>query len=74
MHECPKCGEPCECDGQEAYQELPPLDGCTHVCETEECPPKEEAATASLATVVGDAVLVALWLWRVAQNNRHTHS
>lgn len=33
MHECPDCGQACDCDGEDTWFEAP--DDCTHECEEE---------------------------------------
>ena len=35
MHECPECGQDCDCDGEDTWNDIGSLDwlNCTHDCE-----------------------------------------
>lgn len=33
MHECPECGQACDCDGEDTWISFPYNLGCTHECE-----------------------------------------
>lgn len=35
MHECPKCGQACDCDGEDVWNDIGSSDwlNCTHECE-----------------------------------------
>jgi hypothetical protein len=35
MHECPECGQACDCDGEDVWNDYASLD-CEHDCEDEE--------------------------------------
>jgi len=36
MHECPDCGDVCDCDGEDMWQSWPYNKDCEHSCEMEE--------------------------------------
>ncbi len=33
MHDCPSCGFPCDCDGEDTYVYAEPFEGCQCDCE-----------------------------------------
>ncbi len=43
MHNCPSCGLPCDCDGEDTYVYAEPFDGCECQCELEEDNDEEDA-------------------------------
>lgn len=36
MHECPQCGQACDCDGEDVWHDYPYNLNCTHECEDED--------------------------------------
>ncbi|MFQ4134785.1 hypothetical protein PGN35_000525 [Nodosilinea sp. PGN35] len=36
MHNCPSCGYPCDCDGEDTYVYAEPFEGCQCQCELDE--------------------------------------
>lgn len=36
MHECPECGQTCDCDGEDLWHSWPFNLDCTHECEEED--------------------------------------
>lgn len=36
MHNCPSCGYPCDCDGEDTYVYVEPFEGCQCQCELDE--------------------------------------
>lgn len=35
MHECPDCGQACDCDGEDTWYEFDEIEECSHVCDDE---------------------------------------
>ena len=63
MHECPECGQACDCDGEDVWHSFPYNLDCTHECELfdeddvdEYIPPDERLEEVSLP-VTRDAQL-----------------
>jgi hypothetical protein len=46
MHECPACGQACDCDGEDTWHEFdsPEVEGCICGCEDDEFDEEEDDA------------------------------